>query len=211
MSQSNQASTRLSQRSDVEKITSVKTNHKKEVIMVATALTFPKTATMSLANSILLVDDSAIYRGALRREFEEAGWNVYEAADGLAAVEKAEQMRPQLILLDLAMPKMNGLAAARVLRQLLPEVRLMLLTGYGYLFKSTEVSSVGIDAVVSKGEPIAELLVKARSVLRFHPVLEKTEGKVDRQFGARSMRGTPKPVREIRNSSATALIWSDVF
>jgi len=179
--------------------------------MVATALTFPKTATMSLANSILLVDDSAIYRGALRREFEEAGWNVYEAADGLAAVEKAEQMRPQLILLDLAMPRMNGLAAARVLRQLLPEVRLMLLTGYGYLFKSTEVSSVGIDAVVSKGEPIAELLVKARSVLRFHPVLEKTEGKVDRQLGARSMRGTPKPVREIRNSSATALIWSDVF
>ena len=179
--------------------------------MAAIALTFPQTVTMRLANSILVVDDSAIFRGALRREFEEAGWNVCEAADGLAAVEKAEQLRPQLILLDLAMPGMNGLTTARLLKQSLPEVRLILLTGYGYLFKSTELSAVGIDAVVSKSEPIPDLLIKARSFMRTRSALKQAQGKISRQFVAGSQRGTPRRAWEIRNSSATALLWHDVF
>src|SRR5580658_8668608 len=129
--------------------------------MAAIALTFPsQTIATSLTNRILLVDDSAIFRGALGKEFEENGWDVWEAPDGRTAVEKAEQLQPPVILLDLAMPGMNGLATARVLKQILPEAHLILLTGYGYLFKSTELSSIGIDAIVSKSEPIADLLVK---------------------------------------------------
>jgi two-component system, response regulator, stage 0 sporulation protein F len=179
--------------------------------MAAIALTFPHTVTTKLANSILLVDDSTVFRGALRREFEEAGWNVWEAADGLAAVEKAEQLQPPLILLDLAMPGMNGLTAARHLKQVLPDARLILLTGYGYLFKSTELSSVGIDAVVSKSEPVADLLVKAQSFLHSHSALKQAQGKVRRQFGAHGMRGTPGRGWEIRSSSATLLLWRDAF
>ena len=179
--------------------------------MAVMALTFPQPVATKLANSILLVDDSAIFRGALRREFEEAGWNVCEAADGLAAVEKAEQLQPPLILLDLAMPGMNGLTTARLLKQSLPEVRLILLTGYGYLFKSTELSSVGIDAVVSKSEPIADLLVKAGSFVRTHSALKQAGGKISRQFVTGSMRGTRRRVWEIRNSSATVLLWRDAF
>lgn len=151
--------------------------------MAAVALAFPETLTMRFANSVLLVDDSAIFRNALRREFEEDGWNVSEAADGVTAIEKAEEMRPPLILLDLAMPGINGLATARLLRKTLPEVRLILLTGYGYLFKSTELSSMGIDAVISKGEPISELLAKARSSIRIQPILKRPLSKINRQFG----------------------------
>lgn len=149
--------------------------------MAAMALTFPKTITMKLANSILLVDDSAIFRNALRKEFEAEGWNVSEAADGLTAIEKAEEQYPALIVLDLAMPKMNGLAAARLLRKILPEVSLILLTGYGYLFQSTELSSLGIDAVVSKTEPVADLLAKARSFMRIHSILKRPPNKIKRQ------------------------------
>jgi CheY-like chemotaxis protein len=179
--------------------------------MAAMALTFPQTIATKLANSILLVDDSAIFRGALRRELEEAGWNVCEAADGLAGVEKAEQLQPQLILLDLAMPGMNGLTTARLLKQSLPEVRLILLTGYGYLFKSTELNSIGIDAIVSKSDPIADLLIKARGLMRTRSKLKQARGGMSRQFVPGSQRGTARRAWEIRSSSATALLWRDAF
>jgi DNA-binding NarL/FixJ family response regulator len=121
---------------------------------------------VSLRNSILLVDDSAAIRRGLRREFERAGWEVCgEAANGREAIIKAEQLLPQVILLDLAMPEMNGLTAARLLKRILPGVQLILFTAHGDLFKSDEATSAGISAVFSKSEPITDLLDKARSLV----------------------------------------------
>ena len=99
---------------------------------------------VSFRNSILLVDDSAAIRRGLRREFERAGWEVCgEAANGREAIIKAEQLLPQVILLDLAMPEMNGLTAARLLKRILPGVQLILFTAHGDLFKSDEATSAG--------------------------------------------------------------------
>jgi CheY-like chemotaxis protein len=147
--------------------------------MAAIALTFPQPIVMRLANRILLVDDNAVFRRALRRTFEAAGWYVCgEAADGRDAVEKAEQLQPQVILLDLAMPGMSGLTAARLLKQILPEMRLILLTGHGDLIKSAEARSLGIDAVVSKSEPIPDLLAKAKGFILSHSALNQTQRKI---------------------------------
>jgi two-component system response regulator NreC len=116
-------------------------------------------------NRILLVDDSPTMRGHLRREFEGAGWVVCgEAANGEEAIVKAEQLRPQVILLDLSMPGINGLTAARRLKRVLPEVHLILFTGHGELFKLNEASAAGISAVFSKSGSISELLDKARAL-----------------------------------------------
>jgi len=121
---------------------------------------------MSDMNCILLVDDSAAIRRGLRREFERAGWVVCgEAADGREALVKAEQLHPQIVLLDLAMPGINGLTAARHLKRVLPEVHLILFTGHGDLFKSDEASAAGISAVFSKNEPITGLLDKAKTLV----------------------------------------------
>lgn len=135
--------------------------------MATMALTIPRPIALKLTDSVMLVDDSAIFRGVLRRTLEAAGWTVCgEATDGRDAIEKAGQLQPRIILLDLAMPGMNGLTAARHLKEILPDVRLILLTGHGDLFKSAEASSAGIDAVVSKSEPIPELLAKAKNFVR---------------------------------------------
>jgi DNA-binding NarL/FixJ family response regulator len=121
---------------------------------------------MSDMNRILLVDDSPAIRRGLRREFERAGWVVCgEAVDGREAIVKAEQLQPQVILLDLAMPGINGLTAARHLKRVLPEVHLILFTGHGDLFKSNEAHAAGISAVFSKSESITGLLDKARTLV----------------------------------------------
>jgi CheY-like chemotaxis protein len=121
---------------------------------------------MSEMNRILLVDDSAAIRRGLRREFERAGWLVCgEAADGAEALAKVERLQPQVILLDLSMPGINGLTTARRLKRILPEVHLILFTGHGDLFKSDEANAAGISAVFSKSEPITRLLDKARSLV----------------------------------------------
>jgi DNA-binding NarL/FixJ family response regulator len=120
-------------------------------------------------NCILLVDDSAAIRGALRGEFERAGWLVCgEAGDGLEAIAKAQQLRPHVILLDLSMPGINGLTLARRLKDVLPDVHLILYTGHGDLFKSGEADAAGIDAVFSKGQPVSALLDKAKSLASHH-------------------------------------------
>jgi DNA-binding NarL/FixJ family response regulator len=73
-----------------------------------------------LAKSILIVDNSGMVRASLRKFLEqEMGFKVCgEASDGLDALEKVPQLEPDLVILDLAMPRMNGLQAARKLRSL---------------------------------------------------------------------------------------------
>jgi DNA-binding NarL/FixJ family response regulator len=134
---------------------------------------YPVTRPLALnaRNRVLIVDDHPAIRRALHREFERAGWEVCgEAANGREAIAKTEQLLPELIVLDLAMPEMNGLTTARILKRTFPEVQLILFTGHGELFKQDEAIAAGIAAVLSKSEPIRNLLDRATSLVR-HPVV----------------------------------------
>ena len=72
-----------------------------------------------------------------------------EAIDGLDAVDKARKLRPDLIILDTAMPRLNGLQAARAIRRI-SSVPIILFTLYAEAVRAQDVLSVGIDAVVPK-------------------------------------------------------------
>lgn len=77
-----------------------------------------------MGKRIVVADDNAAVRRALRRILElEGDWKVDgEAVDGRDAIEKAKKLRPDLIVLDVSMPVMSGLDAARVLRHIMPAV-----------------------------------------------------------------------------------------
>jgi two-component system, chemotaxis family, chemotaxis protein CheY len=114
-------------------------------------------------NCVFLVDDNADVRCSLHKIFEQAGWEVCgEAENGLDAIEKAERLQPQIIVLDLVMPEMNGLTAAYILKRTMPNVRLILFTMHGTLLTADDIVSAGIDAVFSKDEPITALLEEAQ-------------------------------------------------
>jgi CheY-like chemotaxis protein len=83
-------------------------------------------ATMS-SSRILIVDDDSSIRMLLRRLLEShAAWEVCEASNGAEAVEKAVELAPDLVILDLAMPGMNGLQAAREISKANPRLPLLL-------------------------------------------------------------------------------------
>jgi DNA-binding NarL/FixJ family response regulator len=117
-----------------------------------------------MPHTILIADDSSIIRKALCEFFErEKDFSVCgEAENGLEAVEKAQQLHPDLILLDLSMPVMNGLDATRVLRRVMPDVPIIMYSAYGDSFTERESRSAGVWALVSKSEHISVLLGKAR-------------------------------------------------
>ena len=121
----------------------------------------------STAKCVLIVDDSASIREAVCGLFErEADFKVCgEAENGKVAVEKAQELSPDLIVLDLSMPVMNGLDAARVLKRLMPTVPLIMFSAFGDGSVRYQARLVGISEVVSKSEHASVLILKARSLV----------------------------------------------
>ncbi len=88
-----------------------------------------------------------------------------EAANGQEAIERAQEFHPDLIILDLSMPVMNGLDAAKVLKTLMPAVPLIIFSEYGDVLSDEEARAAGVSALVSKSEHMSVLLEKARALL----------------------------------------------
>src|SRR5215831_7102287 len=100
---------------------------------------------------ILIADDNATYRKALRQLLGGVDhWEIIEAAEGQEAVTKSIETRPDLILLDLAMPVKDGLAAAREISQLLPGTPILMCTMHSSAQVETEAQKSGIRQVLSK-------------------------------------------------------------
>ncbi|MFZ0521910.1 MAG: response regulator [Candidatus Acidiferrales bacterium] len=120
-----------------------------------------------MSKRILVADDSDIVRRAVRsyltdRDFEICG----EAVDGEDAVEKARKLKPDLILLDVAMPRTNGIVVASVLKDMMPNVRIILFTMYSdAVARAFPRKSLPVDAVIAKAEGVTRLAECVHSLL----------------------------------------------
>ena len=119
-----------------------------------------------MRKSILIVDDSPAVRRSLRALLSGVpDWRVSgEAVNGRDAIEKAQDLKPDLVLLDLSMPIMNGLEAARELKRMNPTVPLLMFTTFKTELLEREALASGCSAVVSKSES-AKLLHGIRDLL----------------------------------------------
>ena len=100
---------------------------------------------------ILIADDLEHIRNLVRSFLqEELGFQVCgEAVDGYDAIEKAQKLKPDLIILDVSMPRMGGIEAAPRLKTLLPQTPIILFTLHEGLMKSFDARDIGVDAVVA--------------------------------------------------------------
>jgi CheY-like chemotaxis protein len=101
---------------------------------------------------VLVADDHRVVRGLVRSMFEARGFEVSDVENGAEAVEKAQEFRPDLVVLDLSMPVMNGLEAARKLKVAMPSLPLLMFTNHISSILEDEAEAAGISAVVSKAE-----------------------------------------------------------
>jgi DNA-binding NarL/FixJ family response regulator len=124
-----------------------------------------------MPKSVLIVDDHESIRRELRRcfqsqpEFTVCG----EAVDGVDAISKAQELSPDLIILDFAMPEMNGLQAAIAIQYMVPSATLFLLTAYNNRELELSAAQCGARGVFSKYEDLNCLISRARAELKLEP------------------------------------------
>lgn len=114
---------------------------------------------------VLIVDDNVDAAWALAARFRMEGWEAREEMDGARAVDAAVEMRPDAIVMDIAMPNVDGLEAAAAIRRLLrgPGMpRLVALTGYGTGEQRRRILEGGFDACVDKPAQFDSLLAALR-------------------------------------------------
>ncbi len=122
---------------------------------------------------ILLADDHALVRRGVRHILDNESdlTVVAEAADGAEAIDKARTDQPDLAILDIAMPRMTGLQAARELSRLLPDLRILILTMYDseqYFFESLKA---GASGYVLKSVADRDLVEACRAAMRGEPFI----------------------------------------
>ena len=117
---------------------------------------------------ILIVDDNPVVRYVLHSLMEaKTGFEVCgEAASGLDAIQQAKELRPDIVVLDLRMPDMNGLQTAPVIKRALPSVVILLFTMFAAEISETVRTAANIDLVLRKPDGLDSLLNSIQDLIQ---------------------------------------------
>ncbi|ABL83856.1 MULTISPECIES: hybrid sensor histidine kinase/response regulator [unclassified Nocardioides] len=150
------------------------------------------------ARRVVIVDDTPDLRALLRIALERAGYVVVgEAGDGRAGIEVVREQRPDLVMLDLSMPVLDGLEALPPIRRLIPDGTIVVLSGFGPTTMSERALARGADGYVQKGAPLRSIIQSVNGLVAgvvegaghgrptaegtplVHPVVDPADGPAD--------------------------------
>lgn len=126
----------------------------------------PHLVTPTLATKrILVVDDDPSLRDVIRRGIEDRGWICDEAFNGVDSISRARINPPDLIILDLAMPVMNGYEASLTLRREFPNVLIVFLSMYADVVGRTSARVLDVHAIAAKSDGVMSLMRRVEKLL----------------------------------------------
>src|SRR5262245_1123178 len=122
---------------------------------------------------ILIVEDETNMDAGLRDKFEFEGYEVVSATDGVAALKRALDESPELVITDVMMPRMSGLDVCKQPKSKRPSIPIIMLTARGQEVDKVVGLELGADDYVTKPFSIRELLARVKAVLRRSHTLPK--------------------------------------
>lgn len=172
----------------------------------------PMTAPNNEIIRILLVDDHAVMRAGTRRflEDERDFLVVGEAADGDEALELADKIEADVVLLDINLPRVDGVKTARMLRQRRPDWRIVILTGYNSEAALHALNRLGVDGYLMKTSSDVELVAAIRSVMRGDRVLCSVASTVLDQSSAQTLSMPTSKEMDVLRALARGLKNKDI-
>jgi two-component system response regulator DesR len=163
---------------------------------------------------VLIAEDQTMVRGALRAllDLEDDLEVVAEVGRGDAVVEAAREHRPDVALLDIEMPGLDGIEAARALAAALPEVRAVVLTTFGRPGFLRRAMEVGASGFLVKDAPVAELARAIRAVVAGERVIDRELAAAALAIGATPLSAREADVlREAADGATVAEIARRLF
>lgn len=141
--------------------------------MMALSLTLAEAATTRpemKSIRLLIVDDHEIFRRGLRALLEPSSeWQICgEAVDGLDAIEQCKSLKPNIVVLDVSMPRLNGLEAARLIKKDQPDCQIVIITQHDSPQIRSAALEAGAQAFVTKSSVGNELVTALRKLIQDH-------------------------------------------
>ncbi len=143
------------------------------------------------ATSLLIIEDDENISSAIQEYFSRAGYSVSTAGDGLAGVELAAKARPDAVVLDLMLPKMDGLAVCKELRLKAPQMPILMLTAKDDVVDKVLGLEMGADDYITKPFSLRELEARIKSVLRRSRAGAATDGQDEAPIQRGNLRIDP--------------------
>lgn len=168
---------------------------------------------------ILVADDEANMRWALDKALSKVGYEVITAENGQAALESIQEDRPDLVLLDLKMPKLDGIQVLRQAKIIAPELLVIMMTAHGSTATAVEAMKLGAYDYIMKPFDIDELLMAVEKAFELRALRQQVnylKQEVTEQHGWEQMIGRSAPMRSVLNlvervapTSATVLLQGE--
>lgn len=154
---------------------------------------------MEIPKTILIVDDEQFVTDTLEGFFHSKGYKVYKAVDGQACLDIIKNEKLDLVLLDIKLPKVDGIQILKIVRQDYPMVRVVIMTAYDMEYK-TMVDAIGCDAFFIKPILVDELTTKIEELLENTVSIPRNEQTIK--------AATPHPAQSfhLENTAAKAKI-----
>jgi two-component system response regulator HydG len=160
---------------------------------------------MNFQPTVLVVDDEKAHRLMLRAHLEDAGYQILEASDGEAALQTAESQPADLVLMDVVMPRMDGMALLPRLKALMPDVPVLMMTAYGSIESAVNALKDGAADYLTKPLDVEEVLIKVERQLeaaRLHRKLREQAERLGERFDFSSLIGDSPPMRRLKETLA---------
>jgi len=160
---------------------------------------------MNSQPTVMVVDDEKAHRLMLRAHLEDAAYQVAEAADGEAALQVAGAQPVDLVLLDVVMPRLDGMALLPRLKAMMPDVPVIMMTAFGSIESAVAALNAGAADYLPKPLDMAEVLIKVERQLEAARLARKLREQAERlgeRFDFSALKGESPPMRRLKETLA---------